>query len=202
MEDHNPDTVGWLSNPDNAVKELNQALIHFGKDDFLFTLHNIAIAQGVAQLAKKTGLTREGLYKILQPSGNPKLSVLIDIMRAMGFELQLIPKPSFVEEKQIFRAIRINSLAQTFPIVAAHWHSDKNGTLTANDITPNSRKKIWWNCFDVNNKIKHEWEATPISLIKEIKTNLFKGCDFSEEAFAKQLKRTCPYCSGKYFPEQ
>ncbi len=184
-----------LINHEEALEQLNQALMHFEKEDFLFTLHNIAIAQGIAQLAKKTGLTREGLYKILQPSGNPKLSVLLPIMKAMGFGLQTISKRSFLEEKQLFRAIRLNSLAQTYPAVAFHWHPYKNSELTANDVTAGSRKKIWWQCFDSNNNPFHEWEATPISLIKEIKTNFLKGNTFTQEAFEKQLKKICPHCS-------
>ncbi len=40
------------------------------------------------------------------------------------------------------------------PNLSKEWHPIKNGVLTPEDVTPNSNKKVWWNC-----KRKHEWKA-------------------------------------------
>jgi probable addiction module antidote protein len=53
-------------------------------------LGDIARARGMAQLAKATGLTREGLYKSLAADGNPSLGTILKVMKALG--LKLTPK--------------------------------------------------------------------------------------------------------------
>jgi len=44
----------------------------------------IARARGMTQLAKETGLTREGLYKSLSTDGNPEFSTILKVIRAFG----------------------------------------------------------------------------------------------------------------------
>lgn len=48
-----------------------------------------------------------------------------------------------------------NCLTTKNDILAKQWHHSKNGDLTPKDVTPNSNKKVWWECFD-----GHEWQAT------------------------------------------
>lgn len=47
----------------------------------------IARARGMAELAAKTGLTREGLYASLSKNGNPSLSTIMKVMKALGLKL-------------------------------------------------------------------------------------------------------------------
>ena len=49
---------------------------------------NIARARGMSQLARKTVLTREGLYKALSPGGNPEFGTVTKVIRALGLELR------------------------------------------------------------------------------------------------------------------
>lgn len=50
-------------------------------------LNDIARAQGMTQLAKETGITREGLYKALSPSGNPEFSTIMKVIKALKIKL-------------------------------------------------------------------------------------------------------------------
>lgn len=50
-------------------------------------LGDIARARGMAQLARDTGLTREGLYKALSPEGNPEFSTVVKVIHALGLRL-------------------------------------------------------------------------------------------------------------------
>jgi len=50
-------------------------------------LGDIARARGMAQLARDTGLTREGLYKALSAEGNPSLATIMKVMAALGVRL-------------------------------------------------------------------------------------------------------------------
>ena len=64
-----------------------------------------------------------------------------------------------------------NCLLSSFPEVAKEWNYEKNEGLSPTDVTPGSKKKVWWKC-----KLGHEWQS-------EIN---------------KRTKRQngCPFCSG------
>jgi probable addiction module antidote protein len=51
-------------------------------------LGDVARAQGMAQLASQAGVTREALYKALSPSGDPRLSTLVGVMKALGIKIR------------------------------------------------------------------------------------------------------------------
>lgn len=50
-------------------------------------LGDIARARGMSQLARDTGLSREGLYKALSAGGNPSFATVMKVMKALGFSL-------------------------------------------------------------------------------------------------------------------
>jgi probable addiction module antidote protein len=43
----------------------------------------------MTQLAKETGITRDGLYKALAPDGNPSFSTVQKVVKALGFKLDV-----------------------------------------------------------------------------------------------------------------
>ncbi len=43
------------------------------------------------QLARETGLTREGLYKALSPEGNPSFATVMKVCKALGLKLHTEP---------------------------------------------------------------------------------------------------------------
>ncbi|HQS32994.1 addiction module antidote protein [Polaromonas sp.] len=50
-------------------------------------LGDIARARGMTQLARDTGLAREGLYKALSPEGNPEFATVMKVIKALGLKL-------------------------------------------------------------------------------------------------------------------
>jgi probable addiction module antidote protein len=50
-------------------------------------LGTIARARGMSQLARDTGLAREGLYKALSPDGNPEFATVMKVIKALGLKL-------------------------------------------------------------------------------------------------------------------
>jgi len=44
-------------------------------------------ARGMSQLARDTGLTREGLYKALSADGNPSFAAIMKVTKALGVSL-------------------------------------------------------------------------------------------------------------------
>ena len=56
----------------------------------LIALRQIADARGgVAKIAKAAGIERESLYRALSPRGNPRLSTLFAVTKAMGLTLTI-----------------------------------------------------------------------------------------------------------------
>lgn len=63
-------------------------------------------------------------------------------------------------------------LVTVHPELASEWNSEKNGTLTPDQVTSGSNRKVWWTCSE-----GHEWQAVI--------------CD-------RVLKhQKCPYCTGQ-----
>ena len=50
-------------------------------------LGTVARAKGMAQIAERTGLSREQLYRSFSASGNPTLRSTLAVMKALGLEL-------------------------------------------------------------------------------------------------------------------
>lgn len=76
------------SDPDFAAEYLKAAL----EDDqepevLLITLRHLAQAQGIAKVAKAAGIERESLYRALSRKGNPRLSTLVAVTKAIGLRI-------------------------------------------------------------------------------------------------------------------
>lgn len=54
-------------------------------------LGNVARARGMTAIAKEAGVTREALYKALSEKGDPKLSTLLGVAKALGVRLTVSP---------------------------------------------------------------------------------------------------------------
>lgn len=50
----------------------------------------MARSRDMSQLARDTGLTREGLYKALSESGNPSFGTVLKVMRSLGYRLTVV----------------------------------------------------------------------------------------------------------------
>lgn len=82
------DLIESLRDSREAAEYLNAALEENDPELFLLALRNVAEAQGgMAQLADKTKLNRESLYKMLSERGNPELRSLETLLHALGFRL-------------------------------------------------------------------------------------------------------------------
>ena len=64
-------------------------------DDPAFLVHALGVAaraRNMSQLARDTGLTREGLYKALSADGNPSFGTVLKVADAMGYRFSLVGK--------------------------------------------------------------------------------------------------------------
>lgn len=64
-----------------------------------------------------------------------------------------------------------NDLLTVNPALAKEWNYEKNGTLTPDQVTEKSDKKVWWKCDK-----GHEWETMVAT---------------------RTRGHGCPFCAGK-----
>ena len=65
-----------------------------------------------------------------------------------------------------------NDLASFYPNIAKEWHSEKNGSLKPEAVSPSSNRKVWWRC-----PLGHEYQSVV--------------------ALRTQRGNGCPYCTGR-----
>ena len=53
----------------------------------LIALRHLTQAQGIAKVAEAAGIERESLYRALSVHGNPRLSTLVAVTKAIGLRL-------------------------------------------------------------------------------------------------------------------
>lgn len=81
------DVVDHLDTEEDMALYLEACLDENDPALVVAALGDIARARGMAQLARETGLTREGLYKALSADGNPSFATVMKVMNALGFKL-------------------------------------------------------------------------------------------------------------------
>jgi probable addiction module antidote protein len=87
---HNEATVRELrENPEFAAEYLRAALEDTDEPGVLLVaLRRVAEAKGgIAKVAKAAGVERESLYRALSVRGNPRLSTLVAVAKAVGLRL-------------------------------------------------------------------------------------------------------------------
>lgn len=74
--------------PGFAAEYLKAALEDAGEPRvLLIALRRLALAHGVANVARAAGIERESLYRALSERGNPRLSTLHAVAKALGVRL-------------------------------------------------------------------------------------------------------------------
>jgi probable addiction module antidote protein len=81
------DAARYLESAESQGQLLSDALASGDAGYIAAALGVIARAKGMTQVAKDAGVTREALYKALSAEGDPKLSTLLGVMKALNFEL-------------------------------------------------------------------------------------------------------------------
>lgn len=89
------DLIEALKDPKEAAAYLNAAIEEGDREVFLLALRNVAQAHGgMSQIAKKTHLKRESLYRMLSKKGNPEIKSIFNLLHAIGLKLTVEPEDS------------------------------------------------------------------------------------------------------------
>ena len=81
-----------FKDPNEAAAYLEAAIEDGDQGVLMLALRHVALAQGgVAEIARRSQLTREATYRMLSGSGNPELRSLTSVLRATGLRISLKP---------------------------------------------------------------------------------------------------------------
>jgi probable addiction module antidote protein len=83
------DSADYLSGIDDVAAYLEAAIDEAGDDPAVITqaLGVIARSGNVSELARRTGMSREGLYKALSAEGNPSFATVMKVAHALGLRI-------------------------------------------------------------------------------------------------------------------
>ncbi len=86
------DVAEYLRSPEDMAAYLDAWLAEAPDDasGIAQALGDIARAQGMTQVARQAGLSRESLYRALGAQGNPSLATVVKVARALGLRLSVV----------------------------------------------------------------------------------------------------------------
>jgi probable addiction module antidote protein len=85
------DSADYLNSAEAIAAYLDAYLEDSSPEDLRRALDTVARSHGISDLAKRSGVTRAGIYKALGQDGNPSFETVRSILAAMGLRLTVEP---------------------------------------------------------------------------------------------------------------
>ncbi|MDP3951935.1 addiction module antidote protein [Microbacterium sp.] len=84
------DSADYLTSLEHIAAYLEAVLEEAGDDPAFVAkaLGTIARSQNFSELARKVGMSREGLYKALSEDGNPSYATIVKVAKALGLRIE------------------------------------------------------------------------------------------------------------------
>ena len=86
------DPAEFIETKEDVIANLSVALESCDTEYSLKIMGDIARSEGMSQIARELGVTREGLYKSLAPTGNPSFETILKLLDILGFRLKVEQK--------------------------------------------------------------------------------------------------------------
>lgn len=85
------DAADYLEDLDDVASYLAIALEESGEDSTAMprALGVVARSRNMSELARRVGMSRDGLYKALSADGNPTWTTILKVTQALGLRLEL-----------------------------------------------------------------------------------------------------------------
>jgi probable addiction module antidote protein len=84
LKTYKVDIAEYLKTPEDIRDFLEEALENGTEEEFIHALSIASRAMGMAEIAKKAGVTRASLYKSLSGEGNPGFKTISKVTKALG----------------------------------------------------------------------------------------------------------------------
>ncbi len=85
------DAAKYLDDEQSQAAFLEDAAESGDSSYIAHALGVVARARGMSQVAKDAGVTREALYKALSQDGDPRLSTLMGVIKALNMKIDIRP---------------------------------------------------------------------------------------------------------------
>jgi probable addiction module antidote protein len=83
------DSAGYLKTERDIVEYLDAVLEDGDPALVAHALGVVSRSKGMGEIATKTGLGRESLYKALSSEGNPEMATFLKVIKALGLKLRV-----------------------------------------------------------------------------------------------------------------
>ena len=83
------DVSQYLDNEELIAEYLSAALEDENPDVFLAAVGHVAKARGMSEIAKKSGLGRESLYKAFAPGAKPRYETVQKVLGTLGVKVHV-----------------------------------------------------------------------------------------------------------------
>lgn len=83
------DVSDYLDDEEMIAEYLSAILENGDQELLLLAIGDVAKARGMTQIAKRTGLGRESLYKALAPGAKPRFETIIKVLKALDIDLAM-----------------------------------------------------------------------------------------------------------------
>ena len=81
------DAADYLDSEETIAEFLSAALEDENPEVFLAAVSAVARALGMSEVASRTGLGRESLYKALAPGAKPRYDTVLKVLHGLGVKL-------------------------------------------------------------------------------------------------------------------
>lgn len=82
-----------LKTPEARAAYIEAAMEENDPEFLAVALGEVAKAEGMSVVARKTHLARENLYRAFSPGGNPTLMTVMKVLDALGLSLKVVKSP-------------------------------------------------------------------------------------------------------------
>lgn len=85
------DMADYLDSEEAIAEYLSLVIAENDSAAFVQALGTVARARNMTELAEKTGLNRESLYKALSGNINPRFETINKVINALGLQIKVLP---------------------------------------------------------------------------------------------------------------
>ena len=83
------DASEHLDSPEMVHEYLKAAFEEDDSELLMMAIGNIAKAKGMSEIARKSNLSRQNLYKALSSNSSPKFETIKKVIEALGYKLSI-----------------------------------------------------------------------------------------------------------------
>ena len=86
------DPAKYINTKEAVIAHIEAAFEENDTELFLSIINDIARSKGMTMIARELGVSREGLYRSLAPTGNPSIETVFKLLDILGLRIKLEQK--------------------------------------------------------------------------------------------------------------